>query len=345
MKKILCLILCILLVCVTTLGCEKQPDLKEPSLYEYSETVPELSDDFEQSETSAEISEEISYSEISIEISEETSEEISITEEELNTLSSKTVFVYDPINAKFIYEKNTETNIIPASITKLLTALYALEVAPIDLEITPRDELYLLNPYSSVAGINGQQTFSLEQLIAAMLVPSGNDAAYTVAAGVARYTENNDSLSGREALDIFMSNLNEYARTIGCTGTVFTVPDGLAGNEHYTTAHDLAIIGEYAINNPIISKYTSMDVCTLTTVSGHYFSWKNTNQLLHANSKYHTAGVTGLKTGTLDLYSLMVSVNINESTYIIGIFDAPTHDARYVDATTVISILSQKQTN
>ena len=344
MKKILCLILCILFLCISTLGCEKEPTHQDPSKYEYSETVSDFSEDLEQSETSIEISEEISYPEISIEISEEVPEAITITEEELNTLSSKTVFVYDPENAKFIYEKNTETNIIPASITKLLTALYALNVAPIDLEITPRDELYLINPYSSVAGINGQQTFSLEQLVAAMLVPSGNDAAYAVAAGVARYTENNDSLGGREALDTFMRNLNEYAKTIGCTGTVFTVPDGLAGKEHYTTAHDLAIIGEYAINNPNISKYTSMDVCTLTTVSGHYFSWKNTNQLLNTNSKYYTAGVTGLKTGTLDLYSLMVSVNINESTYILGIFDAPSHDARYVDATTVISILSQKST-
>lgn len=259
----------------------------------------------------------------------------------LDSLNANHIFVYDIGADKFILEKDADVNIIPASVTKLLTALYALEVAPVDLVITPSDELYLIDPYSSVAGIKQEHSFTLEQLIAAMILPSGNDASYIVAAATVRYQANAPDMSGREAVDSFMTALNDYAKDIGCTGTVFTVPDGLAGNEHYTTARDLVIIAKHALANPVIAKYMSMPEYTFISVSGHEFSWRNTNAHLNTASPYHSACVTGMKTGTLDLYSVMVSAEINGNTYIIGVFGAPSHDSRYMDSLKIINTLAE----
>ncbi len=333
MKKTAVLLICLVL-CTVYVSCAASDEAIVGDISELSYT-----------EAFAENSAEVSESSSEEQSSKEVSAEISAPEESLNSLladlSAEHIFVYD-INADiFIFEKGTDVNIMPASVTKLLTALYALEVVPVELVITPSDELFLLNPYSSVAGIKFEHTFTLEQLIAAMLLPSGNDAAYTIAAATARYEVNNPFLTGREAVDSFMTALNDYAKNIGCTGTFFTVPDGLAGDEHYTTAHDLVVIAKHALENSVISKYISMPEYSFTSVSGHSFSWRNTNVLINTASPYHSACVTGMKTGTLDLYSVMVSADINGNTYIIGVFDAPSHDARYMDSLKIINTLAE----
>lgn len=274
-----------------------------------------------------------------VEVSEGYLEREESTVTVLDSLTANHIFVYDVGEGEYLFTKNTDVNIMPASITKLLTALYALEVAPAALIITPSDELYLLNPYSSVAGISFEHTFTLEQLVAAMLLPSGNDAAYTVAAAVARYKTGKSDMAGREAVELFISELNLYAEYIGCTGTVFTVPDGLAGSEHYTTADDLVIIAKHALANPMISKYISIPEYSFTSVSGHSFSWRNTNAHLDTASPYFSSFVTGMKTGTLGLYSIMVSADINGNTYIIGVFDASSHDARYRESLKIIEYI------
>ena len=258
-----------------------------------------------------------------------------------NDFSAEQVFVYNVNTDQFCFEKNSDAVIVPASITKLLTALYALESAPADLSIKPGDELFLLKPHSSVAGLQFTDVFTLEQLIAAMLLPSGNDAAYTVAASVAKYTANNPYLSGEEAITQFMSGLNEYALSIGCTDTHFSVPDGYAYTDHYTTIHDLAVIAKHAIENPVISKYTAMSEYSFVTENGREFNLKTTNAHLRPSSPYYREGVTGLKTGTLKLCSLLVSFEIQGDTYIIGILNSASNETRFEDSCKIIDFLIQ----
>lgn len=338
-------ILVFILVCLVIISCASVQEVSVDDISDISveDVFSEVSSEI--SVESAEENESSEASDFEEQISEEETVAPDKTQQALLALSeaftAENVFVYDLNNESFLFEKGTDVNIIPASVTKLLTALYALETAPVDMTVTPSDELFLLNPYSSVAGLKFEHTFTLEQLIAAMLLPSGNDAAYTVAAATARYKENDPYLNGKEALDSFISAMNEYARGIGCTGTVFTVPDGLAGDEHYTTAHDLVIIAKHALENPVIAKYMAMPEYSFTSVSGHSFTWKNTNAHLNSASPYHSACVTGMKTGTLGKYSVMVSADISGNTYIIGIFDAPSHDARYIDSYKIITALTE----
>lgn len=262
---------------------------------------------------------------------------------EVPELNCSQVFIYDVDNDVFLYERGTEQPIIPASITKLLTALCALHYMPADELITPGDELALLQKGSSTAYVKSNHTLTLEMLIEGMLLPSGNDAAFAVAAGVARYLNKDSQLSGTEAIKIFMDLANDYAKTLGCTATHFTVPDGLAYEGHTSTAHDLTLIGKAALKNELITKYASTVSEKVIYASGHTMTWKNTNPLIDPTSSFYSPYVTGLKTGSLtDSYSVMVSADIGDRTFLMGFFGAPTKDGRYQDALTVLDLILEQ---
>lgn len=263
-----------------------------------------------------------------------------IGEEADASFVSPQIFIYSIAESSFLYEKGTELPILPASITKLLTALYALEAMPKDTVIQPGNELDLVGKGSSIAYIKTWHKLTLEMLIEGMLLPSGNDAAYAVAAGVARYITGNQNMSGSAAVSFFMERVNEYAKSIGCTGTYYSVPDGLIYENHYTTAHDLAIIAKKALENEIIMKYAGTVTDKVFYASGETMTWNNTNQLIHRDSPYYRDCVTGLKTGSLtDSYSVLVSADIKGTSYIIGVFGAPNSDGRFSDAVKIIDIL------
>lgn len=157
-------------------------------------------------------------------------------------ISSKSAFVYDINNDTVIFRKGESKVVYPASTTKLLTALYALEIMEPDMLISPSDELDMVKSGSSIAYIKKGHTLTLEMLIEAMIIPSGNDAAFAVAAAGGRTLAEDPDMSGREAVELFMSRLNEYGKSIGLCGTYFTVPDGYSDGEHYSTVEDMVII-------------------------------------------------------------------------------------------------------
>ncbi len=259
----------------------------------------------------------------------------------ISGISAKNAFVYNSTTDELLGIKSEGENFSPASITKLLTALYALEAAPTDLVIAPKaEELALVGKNSSIAYIKTHHKLTVSQLIQGMLMPSGNDAAYTIAAGVGRYIAGDPDMNGKDAVDLFVAKMNEYAVKIGCTGTSFTVPDGLAGSEHYTTVHDMIIIGKLAINDPIISKYAKTVSEKVYYASGHSITWNNSNYLINPNNEYYSPYVNGLKTGSLSgNYCVYVSAVINDNTYLIGIFGSPTKSGRYDDAHTLINAI------
>lgn len=332
MKKIIFLLITLLIVFTYACSLSSESSYDNTSVY-HASSVSE--------------NEFVSQEDISVPEEEEKQE---ISEESViqnitvypENVTAEAAFAYCLDSHHFAYEKNTDVKINPASITKLLTVLYALEIAPKELVVTVGDELNLLQPYSSVAGIKYGRKYTLEQLIIAMLLPSGNDAAYSVAAGAARYATQQD-LSAREAVDWFISNMNDYSVKLGCTDTHFTVPDGLAYEDHYTTSGDLVIIAENALKSEVISKYIALTEFSFTTENGDEHFWKNTNAHLHNDSPYYIECVTGMKTGSLGKYSLLVSAEINEKTYIIGILGASTHNERYENSTVIINALSEAE--
>lgn len=258
---------------------------------------------------------------------------------DLSEVLAQSSFVYDVTKGELLAACGYDNLINPASITKLLTIQYALTLAPEDLEITPHsDELAMVGEGSSVAYVKTNHRLTVAQLIKGMMLPSGNDAAYVLAAGVVRYANNDPDMSAEDAIRLFVNGMNEYAKGLGCTNTRFTVPDGLAEDEHYTSIHDLVIIGKNALNCKLITDYSKIVSENVKYASGHTITWNNTNRLIDPEDKYYSPYVTGLKTGSLtDNYCLYISAEINGSTYLIGIFTSPTKTSRYEDAHIIIN--------
>ena len=137
---------------------------------------------------------------------------------------------------KVLYSKNENEKCYPASLTKLVTALVAMDYAAADTPITVGNEIYMIDPASSRAYLTVGTRLTKEQLLQALLLPSGNDAAYAMAVQVGRLIANDSALSNQAALDLFISKMNEKAASLGCTGTHFANPDGIHRDDHYTTA-------------------------------------------------------------------------------------------------------------
>lgn len=258
----------------------------------------------------------------------------------IETVSSQ-VFVYSVSDDTIVFTKGEGKVVYPGSTTKLLTALYALTLLPEDAVITPGNELSLVKGGSSLAYINGQHKLTVAMLIEGMLIPSGNDAAYVLAAAAGRVIAGDKSIDGVRAADVFMAELNKYALQIGLCGTYFTVPDGYAGMEHYTTTEDMAIIARLASQNKLISECVSKLSSDVVYASGHTNTWINTNKLLDPESKYYSRYVKGLKTGSIDNeYSLVFSFEFDDGReYIAGVFGADNKNIRFEDALEIIKVL------
>lgn len=218
---------------------------------------------------------------------------------------------YDYTNDKFIYQKNADAKAYPASTTKIITALAAVKYASLDLKITVGDELDVMYEGSSpgTAGSKKGQVWTLRQLLYAMLLPSGNDSAYTIAAGVARSLPGNEDKPVRELLAIFNELMNEVRDEVGATNSNFMVPDGNSYynsdgswsdriSNHYVTANDMVKFAIYALNCPGIAKVVSTPNISFKLENGSSYTFNNTNGLIKPSSDYYYQYAIGIKTGT-----------------------------------------------
>lgn len=125
--------------------------------------------------------------------------------------------------------KGAGEKLYPASITKLLTILTAIQYVDPDQLITPGDEQSLVAADSSIAYVNSTHVLTAEQLIEGMLLPSGNDAACALAAAVGRNITGDQSMSGVDAVNVCVEAMNDYAADLGMTGSHFMTVDRVPG--------------------------------------------------------------------------------------------------------------------
>ena len=196
-----------------------------------------------------------------------------------------------------VYEKNSETQLSAASLTKMMTTLLLLENYQDQLDsisLTAPSYIYDLiweqSTNASTADIRRGETQSLRNLLYAMLLPSGNEAAYIVA-----------DYMGGGSIDNFVAMMNDEAKAVGCTGTMFVDPCGLNPN-NITTARDayliLRALTAYDVFATVIAT-PSYDMGTNDryTTPGTYII-QNTDKLV-TNSSYHRDYTRGGKTGSL----------------------------------------------
>lgn len=268
---------------------------------------------------------------------------IPISESSLKlSLRSPQAFVYDVSNEEFIYLKGEDTVLYPASTTKLLSILYAQTLIDPDELVSPGDELSLVKENSTIAYIKSHHTLHAEMLMEGMLIPSGNDAAYALAAAAGKKLSDTE-ISGTEAVALFVDGMNSYAEKLGLCGSNFTSPDGYFDTEHYSTVTDMAIIAREAYNNEIIRKYSALQSVNVVYASGHVNTWTNTNLCLDENGEFYSPLVNGLKTGSAGSgnYSLIASFSTEKGDFIVGLFSGQNENDRFRDVLTVIDKITK----
>ncbi len=204
---------------------------------------------------------------------------VAASAEETLSLSAECAVLYDAENRRPLYGKNAEKRHPMASTTKIMTALVALEAMPLDTVITvPREATGVEG--SSVYLKEGER-YTLEALLYALLLQSANDAAeviaYAVSGGILPFAE----------------KMNERAAELGLTNTHFENPHGLDGDEHFTTATELAAIAAEALEHPDFFKIVSTRRYVFTSVDG-----ENPRTLINHNKMLVLYdGAAGVKTG------------------------------------------------
>lgn len=204
-------------------------------------------------------------------------------------LNSEAAILFETSTGNILYSKNASEKLYPASTTKILTAIIAIENCELDEIVTVSKNAVDSVPsgYSNAGLIAGEQ-LSIENLLYALMLNSANEAANVLA----------EHVSG--SIDEFAILMNQKAEEIGCTNSHFTNANGMHNDEHYTTALDMALIANYCMKNDTFREIVSTTTYTLPSTNKYSKKdriMKNTNQLINQSSKYYLESAIGIKTG------------------------------------------------
>ena len=250
-------------------------------------------------------------------------------------INAKRVIVYNVTYDTVVYSKNADDVCAPASTTKLLTAAVAVRLGDMAEPVTIGEEIKLVKDGSSLAKLQIGQTLTMSQLLDALLIPSGNDAAYVLAAHIGRKLAP-DAADLQAAVDAFVAEMNRQAKELGCTSSHFMNPDGMTAEGHQTTARDMLLIARHA------NSFTAIRQCVMksavsTEIGGKSVYWENSNEMIHPANRYHYPYIIGMKTGftTPAGYCLVGAANRIGEEVITVVMGADSSDDRFRDTKTL----------
>lgn len=200
--------------------------------------------------------------------------------------SAHAYVVMDASSGRVLMSSNMNEKNLIASTTKIMTALVALENAPLDLVIEAGEEVNSV--YGSMLYLDVGEELTLKDLLYGLMFQSGNDAAMVIASNVMLY-------------DKFIEEMNRKAVSIGMKNTVFENPHGLDDDtKNYSTAYDMALLMRYAVNNDTFMEITGQTKYTVdSNIERHI--WYNKNKLLTLY-KYATSGKIGYTTSSKHVF-------------------------------------------
>lgn len=236
------------------------------------------------------------------------------------SISAASAILLDNKTGKVLYNKNENKKMYPASTTKILTAIIVIENCNLDTIATASYDAIMSIPDGySTANIQIGEQLTIEQLLELLLVHSANDAANVLAEFVGGST------------DSFVSIMNTKINELGLTNSHFTNVYGLHDDNHYTTAHDLAFIMKYCLNNNTFRKIAGQASCAIPATNKYGTrSYNSTNELLVPNSTYYYKYLTTGKTGfTSQAKECLVSSAYKNNLELIGVVLGSTN--RFAD--------------
>jgi serine-type D-Ala-D-Ala carboxypeptidase (penicillin-binding protein 5/6) len=220
----------------------------------------------------------------------------------------------DAANGALLWSRDQDTERPMGSITKVMTALVVIEAGDLNREITvPRSVLAYVAKYgANSAGLHPGDVLTAQQLLEAMLLPSGCDAAYTLA------------LTYGPGMPAFLAKMNATARQLGMLHTHFTSPDGLpypTEYSTYSTPADLVTMGIAAMKLPAFRSIVDQQFYQIKAGPGHHaYWWNNTNQLIGSYP-----GAEGIKDGFTNaaLHCLLFEASRGGITLIGDVLGSP----------------------
>ena len=246
-------------------------------------------------------------------------------------LYSKAAILVDNDSGKILYGKNENERVYPASTTKVLTAILALEKLDLTSSVVVSKAAVNLPYGSSNAALKQGEVISVKDLLYGLMLKSGNDCANVLA----------EAVSG--SIDSFVELMNNKLKELGCDNSHFANAHGYHEDDHYTTPIDMMKILSYAIKNENFVKLISTSSYTIgkTNKTDTERVYQNTNRLILTKddsylSRYYEYCIGG-KTGYTDEAgrTLVAYAKKGDKNLIIGVFNAPasgSKDLRYTDA-------------
>ncbi len=266
-------------------------------------------------------------------------EEELITVETVNSepeIFSEAAILMEKNTGKVLYAKNIYDRKFPASTTKILTAIIAIEKCDLSQKMTASQNAVTFDDAKSYtkANIQAGETFTLEELLNVLMIHSANEAATIIAENISGSTEE------------FAKLMNEKAKELGCFNSNFVNANGIHDDNHYTTAYDMATIASYCMKNETFRHFANLMECSLPDTEfwgpeqteeigeRHFF---NTNKLLDSTSIYYYPYCIGIKTGfTTPAKNCFVGCSNKDGFELISVIfhgelTTDNHSARYMD--------------
>lgn len=241
-------------------------------------------------------------------------------------LSSPNAILIELQSGQILYEKDANSLVYPASTTKILTAIMALENCDVYENITASYNAVMSVPYDgTTAAIQVGETWTVKQLVEAMMVCSANEAANILA----------EHMGGN--IDSFATMMNTRAKELGAKSTNFVNANGLHDDKHHTTVYDMAMITRHGmLNIPEFKKAAALTKFSLPNTSIYNKgdrTFINTNKLIIPNSSYYYQYATGIKTGYTSkaLNCIVASAEKDGVSLIAVVFGASDASIRTAD--------------
>lgn len=257
-------------------------------------------------------------------------------------VSARNAYLWNISCNTVLYEKESDERIAPASTAKMLTVLTVLEYCDEDEQVLAGREVQLIAEDASRAWLNPGNELTIRQLLDALLLPSGNDAAYTLAVFTGRKIYRDDEISIEKALAVFVEAMNEKAAEIGAADSNFTNPDGYDAGGQYTTAHDLACIAKAFWESDILRDIAGSYRISDTWLSGQKVTYNNSNELINPDSQYYYERAAGLKTGKSEAAGccLVSAAYIDNELYLCVVMGS-TEEGRWTDSLALYDAMIQ----
>ena len=238
-------------------------------------------------------------------------------------VEAKAALLMEKETGQVLFAKEEHQRLEPASVTKIMTLLLTMEAISRG-ELRYEDTVTVSKNAASMGGsqvyLSEGEQITVEELLKAVCVSSGNDASVALAEQVSGVTE------------LFVQQMNNRAKELGMVDTCFLKPTGLPAEGHVTSAYDIALMSrELILHHPDLRRFTTI---WMDTIRGGEFGLSNTNKLIRFYE-----GATGLKTGSTDAAGYCISATAERSgmELIAVVLGGETSQQRFEDAKTLLN--------